>query len=408
MIRSFISSILQRRHFWRYATFGEIAELYSSRFLRIFALNLVSMFMSVYLYKQGYSLLFIMVYLACYFVSKVPLAIIAALYTARFGPKHTILVANIAYIPALICFSFIPHPGVSYGALVLIGFGIFQAIGAVFYDYAYQVDFSKVKHSEHAGKELGFMHIVEKTSSIVAPLVGGLIASLFGPIAAIIAAAVLFAVASLPLLRSAEPTRTHQKIRLRGFPWRTTWSSMVAQTGIGVDNVASTTMWSLFLTIVMFSTQAETIYIVLGALSALGMCVAFVSAFVFGRLIDRQRGHLLLQYGVLFNSLGHLLRPLVTSSAAAGGVSITSQVSTTAYVMAYTRGVFDVADYSGFRLTYLLGNEIMINIGSALLFGVMALLLVLVGEPYAFTLIFVCAAAYTLIIGLPRFAIYRR
>ena len=408
MIRSFISSIFQRRHFWRHATFGEIAELYYSRFLRIFALNLVSMFMSVYLFKLGYSILFIMVYLTCYFALKVPLAVMAALYTARFGPKHAILAANIAYIPALICFSFIPHPGASHAFIVLVGFGIFQAIGAVFYDYAYQVDFSKVKHSEHAGKELGFMHIVEKTGSILAPLAGGFIASLFGPIPAIIAAAILFAVAALPLLRSAEPTRTHQKIRLRGFPWRTTWSSMVAQTGIGVDNVTSSTLWSLFLATVIFSTQGEAIYLLLGALSALGMCVAFVSAFVFGRLIDRKRGHLLLRYGVLFNSLAHLLRPLVNSPVAAAGVSITSQVSTTAYIMAYTRGIFDVADYSGFRLTYLLGNEIMINIGSALLLGIMAVLLMLVGEPYAFTIAFVCAAAYTLIIGMPRFAIYRR
>lgn len=408
MIRSFISSIFRRRHFWRYATFGEIAELYSSRFLRIFALNLISMFISVYLFKQGYSLVFIMIYLTCYFSFKIPVAYIAALYTARFGPKHAILAANIAYIPALICFSLIPHPGVSYALITLVGFGIFQAIGATFYDYAYQVDFSKVKHSEHAGKELGFMHIVEKASSILAPLVGGIIASTFGPVAATIAAAIVFAVAALPLLRSAEPTRTHQKIRIRGFPWRTTWASMVGQTGVGVDTVASATIWSLFLVTVIFSTQGETIYIILGILSALGMGVAFVSAFVFGRMIDRKRGALLLRYGVLCNSLAHILRPVIGTGATAGGVNIISQVSTTAYAMAYTRGIFDVADYSGFRLTYLLGIEMMVNVGAALTVGLMALLLVFVGETYAFTLLFVFAAAYTLIIGLPRFAIYRQ
>ena len=59
MIHRASNSLLKRRHFWRYASFSEVAELYASRLLRIFALNMISLFIAVYLYNQGYSLPFI-------------------------------------------------------------------------------------------------------------------------------------------------------------------------------------------------------------------------------------------------------------------------------------------------------------------------------------------------------------
>lgn len=140
------------------------------------------MFIVVYLYTQGYSLLFIAGYMVCYYTFKIPVAFIAARCVARFGPKHTILLGNLLYIPALLVFGMVPEASASYGIIILAVFGILQAFGATLYDYAYLVDFSKVKHVEHAGKELGYMHIVEKVGNIVSPVLGGILATFVGPI----------------------------------------------------------------------------------------------------------------------------------------------------------------------------------------------------------------------------------
>lgn len=408
MIQKFIHRLFARRHFWRQATFSEVAELYASRMLRSFAFHMMSMFLVVYLYQNGYSLLFIMVYLVLYYSAKVLLSFIAGWCISRFGPKHSILLSNILYIPALLIFSFVPEAGIWYGSLVIGLFGMFQAASVTIYEYAYMVDFSKVKHADHAGKELGFMYIVEKAASVVSPLIGGILAMVAGPEVVILASAALFAVAAIPLLMTVEPIKTHQKIRWRGFPWRAIWRSPVAYTATGFDIIATSPVWILFLASVIFATQQNEIYASLGTLTAVGMAAAFLAAYTFGKLIDKHSGGALLRYAVITKSLTHIVRPLVASPIGAGLVNIVSESAATGQNMAFMRGMFDTADSSGYRLTYLLLIEVAANIGAVLACLVCALLLALFESHIAFMLFFVIAAGYVPLLATPRFRLYKR
>ena len=408
MINRAINSLLRRRHFWRYATFSEVAELYATRLLRIFALHMISLFIAVYLYNQGYSLVFIFGYLACYYLLKVPISFIAGWLVAWRGPKHTILYANIAYIPALIAFSFVPEAGAPHALLVICIFAMFQAVSATLYDYAHLVNFSKVKNVQHAGKELSYMHTVEKIAGVVSPVIGGLIATTFGATTVMIIAAVLFAVAAMPLMRTGEPTKTRQKVRWSGFPWKMARKSIIAETGVGFDVVTSSVVWSLFLAAIVFVSQHDEVYAIIGVLSGIGMIVALVSALIFGKIIDRKAGQLLLRYGVIGKSLTHILRPIVGDGIGAAATNAGAEVSTTAYSMSFTRGMFDVADYSGFRFTYLLLIEMAVNVGASLACFVAMVLMSIVEEKYAFILFFAVASMYVLIIATPRFSLYKR
>lgn len=161
MFQNIIRQLLQRRHFWRYTTFDEVAELYASRMMRLFAQYMINMFVALYLYEQNYSLLFIASYYAVSFVFRVFLGYFAAQFVAKFGPKHGMLLANLLYIPALITFTFVHD----YGFTAIIVFGIFQSLSVVFNDLSYMVNFSKVKHVEHAGKEIGYMQIFERLTA---------------------------------------------------------------------------------------------------------------------------------------------------------------------------------------------------------------------------------------------------
>lgn len=69
--------------------------------------------------------------------------------------------------------------------------------------------------------------------------------------------------------------------------------------------------------------------------------------------------------------------------------------------------MFDVADYSGFRLTYLLLIEIAVNVGASLASAI-ALLFYLTEPKFAFMLFFVVAAGYILIVATSRFSLYKR
>lgn len=404
MLQQLIHKLLIRRHFWRHATFSEVAELYASQTLRMMALNIASMMMSVYLYREGYSLVFIAAYWSVYYLFKVFLSFPAARYISRFGPKHAILLSNLLYIPAMIIFSFVPTGGI----LAITLTGILQGVSATLYDLGYLIDFSKVKNSEHAGKEIAYMNIFEKIAKGLSPLIGGLLAFVAGPQATMWVAAGLFAVASIPLLQTVEPTKSRNGFVFRGFPWRMAWRSMVAETGVGFDVVASGTVWSLFVAIAILGTDGNQVYAQLGALMSVVMLVAIVSSYAYGRMIDKRRGRELLFYSVMADAVVHATRPFVNTAGVTVSVNIANEVATTGYSMAFTRGLFDTADLSGFRITYLACIEVMANLG-AMLAGVMFMLAVMwFGDVPGMRYFFFGAAAFVMIIAIPKFHLYRK
>jgi len=405
MIQLLIHRLLRRRHFWRYANFSEVAELYASRTMRILAQQMIGLFIALYLYEQGYSVKFIAVYMAISFAFRAFVAAYpSAKFVARFGPKHGILVGNLLYIPALIGFSLVPH----YGVPALAVFGFFQGISMVIYDLSYMVDFSKVKHADHAGKEIGYMQILERFTASISPFVGGAIAFLLSPEAMMWFSAILFATAAIPLLRTREPVQQHQKLSFRGFPWHLARRSVVAETAVGFDNFASLGVWALFLAIVVFAGSGSDIYLKIGFFASITVVTSFLAAWSFGRIIDWRHGGDLLKVATIANAATHLFRPFVASAAGVAAANISNEVATTGYTMTFLRGLFDTADLSRHRIAYLYLIEVALNIGDMLAaLTLLGLVLLLPDVVHALQLFFVVTAAYFLIVLGTRFRLYR-
>ncbi len=397
MFQRLISFVLRGRHYWRGVSFDEIAELYTSRLLTVFAINIVNLFAAVYLYKLGYSLAFIALFYGTFYVLRIPFALIMAKFVAYYGPKHGVLFASLLRILSLAAFAFVPVAG-EYALLAIAAFGFFQQLSASAYEIAYTTDFSKVKHQAHAGKEIGTMQMIEKIAKVASPLAGGAIASAWSPQATIILAALLFVASVIPLFATAEPTTTRNRLRVSGFPWRLAAPSLVAQTVVGADFVVSGTVWTLFITVTIFTTLHDNIYVAIGGLASLGVLASVVAAWVFGRLVDKHRGGLLLTLGVIVNTITHGFRPFITTTPGVMGVSIVNESATSAYTLPLTRVLFDVADSSGFRITYLMYAEMCLAFGAALASLLLWLALQLLAPYYAFAALFVFGAVYELLL----------
>lgn len=405
MIQQILHRLLERRHFWRYVTFSEVAELYASRLLRLFALKFVAVFTSVYLLQLGYDLVFLGIFWAGFYFLKVFFAWPSAKIAARFGPKHGTLYSNIISAVAMVFLPFVPE----YGLAALIPWCVMQAFSGSMNDLCYLIDFSKVKHMKHAGKEIGYMQIIEKVSTGISPLIGGVVASLLGPAAAMILSALLFLMSAVPLLQTAEPTRLHQKLKFKGFPWRTTWRSLVAESAVGADVFTTGSAWTLYIVVMLFATDGDEVYAKIGIFSSLTLFFVMAASHVFGRLIDQRQGLLLLRSSVIINSLTHAFRPTVGSVTGVVANIAVNDIATTGYSMAFTRGMFDTADRSGFRIVYLFLIEIAVNFGAGLASLIFALCFSLIGVSHqSFTVFFLLMAAFTLLIGAPRFMLYRK
>lgn len=406
MLEKLIHRLLLRRHFWRQATFSEIAELYASRTLRLFALRLVSTFTAIYLYQEGYSLAFIALFWAGFYFVKVLAARPSASIIARFGPKHATLASNIISAVGMILLPFTTHP--ELGLAALTSWAILQGFSGSLNDLAYLVDFSKVKHMEHAGKEIGFMNIFERVASGLSPIIGGFIAFLAGPEAVMLLSAVLFLLSAVPLLLTAEPVKTHRKLDFSGFPWRTTWRSFVAEAAVGADVFATGIAWSLLLVVIIFQSGTDRVYAEVGVITSISLFVAFIASQIYGKLIDRKRGGELLKYSTLFNSAIHASRVLVTTPISAIATNIANEAATTGYAMAFTRGLFDTADISGKRLEYLYIIEIVINVGALLSAVLLGMLFLSIEAGLSFQVYFILIGIVTLLIATPRFVLYKK
>jgi len=406
MVQKFFHSLLSRRHFWRYATFSEVSELYVSRMLRMAALYMAASFMSIYLYQLGYSIVAIGLFWTGFFVFKTLLALPAARFIAWIGPKHAILISNLLYIPAMVAFALLP----SFGTWLLFVSLIFQATSATMYSIAYLIDFSKVKSVDHAGKEIAYMNIFEKLTTGLSPLIGGFIAFLFGPQVVIVIAAILFAAAAAPLFKTGEQVRVNQKLSFRGFPWKLLFGHSLAQVSIGFDVFASGTVWTLYvaITILGLTSESNSVYAITGLLVSVVFLVAIIASYTYGRIIDRRKGGELMKVGAIANAATHLVRPFVMSPVTVAGMNAANELATTAYTLPYTRAVFDNADISGARITYLGLIEVQSNFGAALGATLLTLVAYFASGEFALQSFFFVAAPMALLVLTARFPLYKK
>lgn len=397
--------MLSQRHFWRHATYSEIAELYMSRMLRMAALYLASAFMSIYMYQVGYGIGYIALFWAAFYFSKIFTALPIASLVARIGPKHGILLSNLLYIPAMICFVFLPV----FGPWLLLPVLILQGTSASMYGIAYSIDFSKVKSIEHAGTEIAYMNILEKITTSISPLIGGVLAYFFGPQFVLVIAALLFALAAVPLFNSGEQVQTGRRLEFKGFPWRLIRQHWMAQVAVGYDYFTSGTVWTLYTAVIVIGiSSSNEVYVITGALLSVVLVATLISSYLYGKIIDKKGGSTLMKASVVANSLTHLMRPFVTSPFMVAGANVANEVATTGYGMPYTRALFDNADLSGHRATYLGMVDMLSNVGAFLAAATLGVLVLAAGSTFALTNFFFIAGVVVLLVLTAHFSLYKK
>jgi MFS family permease len=368
---------------------------------------MVAVFVAIYLYQSGYSLLFIACFFACMFGLRAFFAYPSAFIIARVGPKHATLLANLLSIPALLCLATLE----SFGVGSLIFYLVFYAASNSLYIISHHVDFSKIKHRLHAGKEIGYMVALERIAMAVSPLLGGVIAYVFGPQATIITAVVLFAVAAWPLLLSPEPVRIHQRITFKYIAWPKVYRSLIAQSALSWDFIATGIVWSLFVALAVFGTETDAVYAQVGAVASVAIASSLITVRVYGALIDKHRGGDLLRLGAIGTGLIHLIRPFISTSAGVVLANVSSEAAKSAYNMPFIKGAFDLADnLPGYRIVYMALIDIAGCIGAALGLLTLGALTTFFDDIGSLQMFYFVSAAVVLAItlhGLPALRTYR-
>jgi MFS family permease len=346
MISKFLQRILHQHHFWRTVGFDELSELYSAQLLRSLGISLIGLFTPIYLYTIGYSLVDIALYHVFWFMCRPVLDILMAKIIGRVGPKHSMLLAafvHITYLGFLITLEDLRWPLLLVATLGSFAYGL--------HILAVQVDFSKIKHSEHGGKELGILEIMQKIGGVAGPLIGGLIANYFDPRYTIGLAMIVLLGSTIPLFLSSEPVRIKQKITLKGLNYRDHIRDYVSVAPLMVENAISVFIWPLFAAVFLLG---DNTFAKLGLIAAISTAVALFVTHAIGSLIDDSKGRLLLRYSIIGNALLHLGRIFVRGPLGVLAVNVLNEPITAGYRMPYIKGLFDASDsLPGYRIAYL-------------------------------------------------------
>lgn len=349
MIHKAIFFFRRGNAYWRTAPFSEIAELYLSRFLRTFAQSLVDVFVTVYLYQNGYNLLAICLLLSLYYGLRAFSGPLFAYVIAWFGPKTSLILSNVTAIPALLALSMIG----TYGWWAVTIYFVFQGLSFNLLLVATDVQFSSIKSDSKAGNELGSFYVIEKVAAALAPAAGGFMAFQFGPEKVMWIASAIMIVSVAPLLLSPEKIRPRQTVIFSGIPWSRIGRQMISPAIRGGNYIISNGIWAIFIMLAVVSAGSDSLYAEVGIFFSISFAASTVASKVFGVIVDRRRGQELLRAGVMTSTLVGLARPFVTTPLAVGMVNAISESATSAYSLPTVRGQYDMSDrLPGYRVAY--------------------------------------------------------
>ncbi len=398
MLNKILHQVLRHRHFWREVGFDELSELYVSMMFRGIGTSLTGLFVPVYMHQLGYSLAAIIMTAACYFTFRALFADIAAGFTAaKIGPKHTMLIGHLLLISSTGLFLTLN----TYAWPIWLLGGVWGASGSFFF-IPFHVDFSKVKHSRHGGKELGFLNMMEKIGTALGPIIGGLIATFFGAQYIFLIASFILLLSLIPLFSTKEAVKTNQRLDFSSLTVKGRGRDFLSISAFGIENTICMFIWPLYLGI--FVLAGSTVYAKLGAISSASFIVSILAAKAIGQLIDHRRGRKLLRVSAVANAGLHLIRPFVGNLPIALGVNLANEAVTPGYRMPYFKGLYDAADdLPGQRIVYLTSMEMMSSIAKATVFWLLAIITLIVSDRGTIGIGFAIAAIASIVIMTERF-----
>ena len=404
MFKNIINN-MSSRHFWRTVSFSEMSQLHIARLVRTIAINLGAGLIAVYMYKIGYSLVYISLFWVAYFMLKVVIMLPLAQLIASIGPRKSIIISNFLYVPSMIAFMFVEQ----YAMPMLVVTVIFQTSSAALYDMGYLVGLSRLsRDSSKGGRAVAMMKIAETVAKGLSPLIGGILAMMFDPRASLVVSLLFFVLASIPLIKMVDSMKTGFRLAPWGFNWKQATQSLLVQIPIGFDYYASTTAWSLFLVVLVFASGGNEVYAKLGALTSLILVVSLVSAYAYGKLIDKKAGGQLLVWTAIGSVVSNLFRVFVRTPIAAIGTNAAHEMMATGYSMAYTRGMMDTANQTGYRVFYVAMTQLTVNLGAGLAALVLAVIIALLGDSIGFSVFYAITSVVVIGIAFVRFSVYKK
>lgn len=273
------------------------------QFMYFFAKGVIYVFFPIYLYKMGLSLIVIVFY---FLVLNVFYSIFVPLF-ANIIQRIGIILSYFLAILFAILFLISIH-WISYDVFIipLLITNIFQCISALFFYPTHHLETVLITHEKKEGKEIGMLSILNTMALSIAPVIGGILLSMFGYTATFIVSSGIMICSIIPLLGIQEPSKTHIPI-LYGDIWKTIRSDtykkeLIAHYSNGNNVISDALSWPILLSMIFIG------YDKIGFLFGFSTLICVISMWIVGNKTDKNNKHDILKQGVWYFFWSGILR----------------------------------------------------------------------------------------------------
>lgn len=376
----------------------EMAKLHLSHTLTTLGGSVIGIFIPVYLLSLDYSVLQI-AYFYLLGQGLAPLTdYLSGYFTAKVGPKHVMRFGHLMKIALLVSLYYLPE----YRALFYPTAVILQL--QYMYSLAYFVEFSKLietkqktqKNRAVGGKQLGMAFTLSRFSAALGPIIGGyIIANYSFKVNLIIGIA--FIVLAIYAINGHEPTRVHQKTKLRSLKLKTMSKDFFGFVGISYEFIIRNQVYGLFLALFVLSESSR--FTGVGTIATISMFISVAASLWVGKLSDDGKGWHALKISSIKTSLINILRGFFFTPLSAGVVNAFNDSASVGVRIPLFSGFYrSVNDLEGYRISYWIKGFWIIDICRASFWIIFIVLLHNLDTKLAMQIMFIISGLVSLLL----------
>jgi MFS family permease len=279
---------------------SDLSKIESFVFIHNIGRGLISIFLPIIFYMEGFSVSQILFFFLCYGLFDVILNFVAREFTAKFGAKSAIVLGlsfEILYFIGLIFLQ------ISWGYLIVLAF--LSAMYDSFFWVAHWLIFNEaVSKSKEVGKKIGMFNIIKNSASLITPLIGAMFLILFDKNYLLMFSIILFLISLIPLFRI---TVKHLNVEKRKNVFqmlkdKKSRESFILLSLLGVHYQVEDILLPLFIYLTFSSIEN------VGILPIILAAGSMIFNYFIGKFVDRHEKLRIIFFGALALSIVWLIR----------------------------------------------------------------------------------------------------
>ena len=355
-----------------------LSAVYLASTIRTFALSLLGIFTPLYIYQvlEGTPIFptrtaILLGVIGYYIVHRLTLLLVSVpanyfIAEIKGGFRKSMLLSNILEAVNLILLLFSKN-----NPWLLLPAAVIGGALVPFYWIPYHLIFIEDGKAKSFGKQISAVKILKEIAGMIAPLIGGLVISLFGFETLMVVVMFLVVASTFPIFLMEHHERRFApalKPMIRHFFGKGFRKDLIAYFGTGAHNVGEGIVWPIFLFAVIGS------FVGLGALTSGVTLVSLLIVWGLGRRVDKGNKRKMLKVGAYSQSVLWGARAVVQTPPQAFIVQTAARVADGFLWVPFDAMTYDNAAV-GNPFEYITLREWALNLGRLLTLVLMAVML---------------------------------